>query len=115
MAVLWNKKRGIGMRRVYYYVKPLIPRTVQLYWRSRMIAKKRISTDLVWPISPGSERKPDNWGKLAGNKKFALIITHDVENQPGHDRVKMLLEIEKDLGMVSCFNFVPERYNVSPN
>jgi hypothetical protein len=102
------------MKRAYYFVKPIIPRNVQLYLRSKIIERQRIYSSLVWPISPGSEKKPDNWIPWPDNKKFALILTHDVELQKGHDRVKSVVDLEKEYGMVSSFNFVPERYDVSP-
>ena len=34
--------------------------------------------------------------------------------QSGHDKCLELASLEKELGFVSSFNFVPERYNVSP-
>jgi hypothetical protein len=103
------------MKRVYYFVKPIIPRYVQLYCRSKIIERQRIHSSLIWPILPGSEKKPDNWLPWPDDKKFSLILTHDVEHQKGHDRVKSVVDLEKEYGMVSSFNFVPERYNVSPS
>jgi hypothetical protein len=105
---------GYKLKKVFYYVKPFIPRHVQLYCRSKIIERKRAATDLIWPILPGSEKKPDNWISWPDKKKFALILTHDVEHLKGHNRVNSLLELEKELGVVSSFNFVPERYSVSP-
>jgi hypothetical protein len=102
------------MKRVYYFMKPVIPRNIQLYIRSKIIERQRIYSNLVWPISPGSEKKPDRWVPWPDNKKFTLILTHDVELQKGHDRVKSVVDLEKEYGVVSSFNFVPERYNVSP-
>jgi hypothetical protein len=102
------------MKRMYYFVKPLIPRNIQLYCRSKIIERQRIYSTLIWPISPGSEKKPDNWVPWPEKKKFSLILTHDVEHQKGHDRVKDVVKLEQEYGMVSSFNFVPERYHVSP-
>jgi peptidoglycan/xylan/chitin deacetylase (PgdA/CDA1 family) len=112
---MWKKyERAAVLKKVYYYFKPFIPRNLQLYCRSKLIERQRISTNLIWPISPGSEKKPDQFVKWPDNKKFALVLTHDVETQKGHDRVNALVEIEQQYGLRSSFNFVPERYNVSP-
>lgn len=102
------------MRKVFYNIKPLVPRNIQLYFRSQIAAEKRRMTELIWPIMPGSEKKPENWSGWPDNKKFAFILTHDVEKQKGHNRVETLMEIEQQYGIVSSFNFVPERYIVSP-
>ncbi len=46
-------------------------------------------------------------------KKFALILTHDVDTQQGHDNCLQLAEMEKRMGFRSSFNFVAEDYKVS--
>ena len=66
----------------------------------------------VWPILPGSEKKPGNWKGWPDGKEFAFVLTHDVELRRGHDRCRELLELEKKLGFKSSFNFVAERYKV---
>jgi hypothetical protein len=66
----------------------------------------------VWPILPGSEKKPGNWKGWPDGKEFAFVLTHDVELRKGHDRCRELLELEKKLGFKSSFNFVAERYKV---
>ena len=101
------------MTRLYYTLKPLIPRRLQLFLR-RLLGKKLLKKyKNVWPIFPGSEKKPKNWKGWPDSKKFAFVLTHDVEWRKGHDRCKQLLEIEKNLGFKSSFNFVAERYKVN--
>jgi len=97
------------MKKLFYLLKPLIPRKLQLFLRRKLIIKKLPGYKDVWPILKGSERKPDNWKGWPDNKKFAVILTHDVEHKRGYDRVLQLIEIEKQLGFVSSFNFIPER------
>jgi len=100
------------MNRLYYLFKPFIPRRLQLFLRrlqGRILLKKYKN---VWPILPGSEKKPENWIGWPEGKDFAIVLTHDVEWRKGHDRCKQLLEIEKKLGFKSSFNLVPERYKV---
>ena len=100
------------MTRMYYTFKPFIPRWLQLFVR-RLQGKKLLEKyKNVWPILPGSEKKPENWIGWPEGKDFALVLTHDVEWRKGHDRCRELLELEKKLGFKSLFNFVAERYKV---
>jgi len=57
---------------------------------------------------PGSERVPDGWPGWPDGKKFAFVLTHDVERQVGLDKCRALLRLEQELGFRSSFNFVPE-------
>ena len=62
----------------------------------------------VWPISPGSDKIPDGWPGWPSGKKFAFVLTHDVEGIRGLERCRELAKLEKELGFRSSFNFVPE-------
>jgi len=63
---------------------------------------------------PGSERNPDGWRGWPGGKKFALVLTHDVEGPSGLAKCRQLAELERELGFRSSFNFIPEGdYRVS--
>jgi hypothetical protein len=57
---------------------------------------------------PGSERIPDGWKGWPEQRKFAFVLTHDVESQRGLDHVKDLAQLEIQYGFRSCFNFIPE-------
>ena len=57
---------------------------------------------------PGSERPPSNWGGWPNGKKFAFVLTHDVEGQGGLDRCRQLKQVEEQFGFRSSFNFIPE-------
>jgi peptidoglycan/xylan/chitin deacetylase (PgdA/CDA1 family) len=101
-------------KKLFYLLKPVIPRTVQLYLR-RIIAKRKLSrVSDVWPIDARTATHPKRWNGWPGNKKFALVLTHDVDTHKGHDASLLLMNIEKKKGVISSFNFVPERYTVSP-
>ena len=97
------------MKKLFYLIKPFIPRSLQIFFRRKLVKVKLNKAKNVWPIFPGSEIKPTNWKGWPLNKKFALVLTHDVEHQRGYDRVKKLLSLEKELGFVSSFYFIPER------
>lgn len=97
------------LKKIFYIIKPLIPRKLQLQLRRKLIFSKLPSYKDIWPILKGSEKKPDYFVGWPEGKQFTLVLTHDVEHKRGYDRVIKLMEIEKELGFVSSFNFVPER------
>ena len=101
--------------RLYFHLKPFIPRPVRLGVRRWFVQRKRERVRDVWPILPGSERRPEGWPGWPNGKKFAFVLTHDVETLQGLDRVKQLAELEMQLGFRSSFNFTPEGpYSVPP-
>jgi peptidoglycan/xylan/chitin deacetylase (PgdA/CDA1 family) len=103
------------MNQIFYLLKPLIPRQFQLYVRRLVIENKISSYEHKWPIDPASATPPPGWKGWQDDKQFSFVLTHDVELQIGHDRVIELMKMEKELGFVSSYTFVPERYNVSPS
>ncbi len=107
------KEKQSLLIKLFYLFKPLIPRGLQLFLRSKLIKIKIKKYINVWPILKGSEKKPDGWEGWPENRKFAFILTHDVEHQRGYEKVIKLMKVEKEAGFVSSFNFIPERdYNV---
>jgi peptidoglycan/xylan/chitin deacetylase (PgdA/CDA1 family) len=101
------------INKIYYIIKPAIPRRFQIFIRRRIALYKRKKFSHIWPIDPGATVPPSSWTGWPHNKKFAFILTHDVDTQKGHDRVLVLAKIEENHGFRSSFNFVPERYKVS--
>jgi len=101
------------LSRIFYTIKPFIPRQVQIFLRRRIIAYQRKKYRHVWPIDPDAGNPPNGWQGWPDNKKFALVISHDVDTQEGHDRCYQLMELEERLGVRSSFNIVPEKYFVS--
>ena len=64
---------------------------------------------------PGSEKPPVGWKGWPNGKKFAFVLTHDVESQAGIDQVRSLMQLEMEMGFRSSFNFIPEgTYSVPP-
>ena len=108
-----NQPPNLRLTRIFYTVKPFIPRQVQIVLRRRIIAYQRKKYSHIWPIDPDAGNPPDGWQGWPDNKKFALIISHDVDTQEGHDRCYRLMELEERLGVRSSFNIVPEKYRVS--
>ena len=101
------------INRLYYNVRPLIPRRLQIALRRIIASRKLKANSDVWPIYPGSEIPPAGWPGWPENKKFALVLTHDIETIKGQSRCLDLVRMERDMGFRSAFNFVAERYPVS--
>src|SRR5271163_688805 len=98
-----------GFRNTLYYgIKPLIPPFVRRGIRRWFALRKRLQVSDVWPILPGSERPPDGWPGWPQGKKFAFVLTHDVEGPNGVAKCRQLMELEMKWGFRSSFNFIPE-------
>ena len=100
--------------KIFYALKPLIPRRLQITLRRRLVAYKQKRYRHIWPIDPKAATPPKGWKGWPDGRKFAFVLSHDVDTQKGHDTVPRLMDIEDKLGFKSAFNFVPERYKVSP-
>ena len=97
----------------YYLIKPFLPRYIQILLRQLIAKRKRSHYQHIWPIDPDAGNIPENWSGWPNGKKFALVLSHDVDTQKGFDAIPNLLDIEKKMGFKSTFNIVPERYRVS--
>jgi hypothetical protein len=53
---------------------------------------------------------PRAWPGWPGGKRFALVLTHDVETAAGLSRCERLADLEQERGFRSSFGFVPLRY-----
>jgi len=94
--------------RIYYQIKPYLP------WRFRMGLRRifarqtlRANKD-VWPINPAAAQPPKDWPGWPDGKKFALVLTHDLEGPRGIGNIHQLVALEMKLGFRSSFNFIPE-------
>ena len=94
--------------RAYYLLKPFLPWAVRTALRRK---RARIIRDVYrgsWPIDPNAARKPADWSGWPDQKRFALILTHDVEGPGGLALCPRVMALEQELGFRSVFNFVPE-------
>ena len=94
--------------RLYYSIKPLVPLPIRFGIRRWFAVRKRRQVDGAWPILPGSELPPNGWPGWPEGKRFALVLTHDVEGPSGRDKVTRLMKLESQLGFRSSFNLIPE-------
>ena len=100
-------------RRLYYSIKPLLPRQMQISLRQLIVRQKLPQCSQNWPIDKEASAPPKSWQGWPESKKFAFILTHDVDTETGQERCWDLMQLEKKYGFRSSFNFVPERYKTS--
>jgi len=103
---------NFSILKAYYNVfKPLTPRRIQIYLRRLVAERKKKTVEHLWPIDERAGKKPDNWPGWPDGKKFAFVLTHDVERQGGVEKCLQLMELDKKHGFRSSFNFVPRDYS----
>jgi len=96
------------LNKSYYFLKPILPWRVRLGLRRWRAERRRRSFVNVWPIDQKAGRTPPGWPGWPVSKRFALVLTHDVEGAKGYSRVEQLMNLELSYGFRSSFNFVPE-------
>lgn len=96
------------LNKAYYFFKPYIPWPLRFAVRRRLATRTRIACSDVWPIDESAGRTPPGWPGWPEGKRFALVLTHDVERNKGLSRVERLVSLELERGLRSSFNFVPE-------
>ncbi len=121
------RRRQSAALRLFYAVRPLIPRRVQLAVRRASVPLQRSRRFPAWPIEPVlvegqyehlRDRLRQSDGELTfvnfwpNAKRFAFIITHDVESESGIDAIPALLEVERRYGFASSWNFCAEEYPI---
>ncbi|HUH66148.1 MAG TPA: DUF354 domain-containing protein, partial [Syntrophales bacterium] len=103
------------LKKMYYFAKPLIPRRLQIEVRRATIHRKLAGCAHTWPIDEQASHPPQGWTGWPDGKRFALVLTHDVETAKGMRRCKDLAGSDERLGFRSSFNFLAEDYDVSSN
>lgn len=94
--------------KAYYFLRPAVPQRLRVAGRRLFAARSKRLHAKTWPINPITSRVPDWWAGWPEGKKFAFVVTHDVEGRRGLRRCHKLAEMEIALGFRSAFNFVPE-------
>jgi glycosyltransferase involved in cell wall biosynthesis len=70
--------------------------------------RRRIAYSDVWPVDEKAGATPPGWPGWPDGKRFAFVLTHDVEGTRGLNRVESLIKLELEQGFRSSLNFVPE-------
>ena len=96
------------LNRFYYKIKPHLPWRVRVAMRRMLARWRRQKFKHVWPINEAAGQVPAGWTGWPEGKRFAFVLTHDVEGQKGVDRSLQLAELDGSFGFRSSFNFIPE-------
>jgi glycosyltransferase involved in cell wall biosynthesis len=100
--------------RLYYRFRPYLFWSLRIALRRTLARRTWRANQDVWPINEIAGRQPAGWPGWPGGKKFAVVLTHDVEGAGGRDKCRQLMELEQESGFRSSFNFIPEGgYTVS--
>lgn len=107
--------RGMSiLNAMYYAFKPFLPQAAR-YTMRRLRANYKLQTSRDWPIMESAGGKPAGWPGWPDGKRFALVLTHDVEGPVGLERCHPLAAMETRHGFRSSFNLIPEGdYPVTP-
>jgi peptidoglycan/xylan/chitin deacetylase (PgdA/CDA1 family) len=129
---LYERYRGPARRsrllNLYYDVKPMLPRAIQLRLRRAYARRQSEQVFPAWPNERilldlrdeelrqrlqevGRRRLPlvPYWPH---GRRFAAILTHDVEGPAGIENIPRVLEVERRHGFVSSWNFCAEWYPI---
>lgn len=125
----WQLSR---VKKLYYqFVRPYIPPFLRSLIRTLLFSRRKSGSLLRWPIEdrfvlfqfeviknildqaellevPYIHFWPDR-------KRFAFVLTHDVEGMAGYQFCREVVALEEKYGFRSSFNFVPEAYQVDPH
>jgi glycosyltransferase involved in cell wall biosynthesis/peptidoglycan/xylan/chitin deacetylase (PgdA/CDA1 family) len=96
------------LTKLYYFLKPYLPWRLRLALRQWRGDKRRREYADVWPIDERASAAPPGWPGWPDGKRFAVVLTHDVEGTKGLSRVEQVMDLEAKYGFRSSFNFVPE-------
>ncbi len=115
-------------KRVYYEVKPLLPRSLTRVMRQKYSTPTQETFRLGWPVEDRYVRfllevlrqvmlemgvtsleYTHFWPE---GRPYAFVLTHDIEWAKGQAYVRPVADLVERHGFRSCFNFVPERYEL---
>ena len=116
-----------SVQRAYYTVRPLLPRRAQIAIRRAISHLQARAEFPQWPVEKSLHDFYrwlfDELREVAGTaiptiaswpkgRRWALVLTHDVETAVGAANIEPLREIEAVRGFRSSWNFVPHRYHI---
>jgi hypothetical protein len=118
------------IRKAYYAARPLLSVGVRKHFQRFQLRERRKIEFPTWPLDKtvdnlcadlmtlsvqanGNERIPFVWFWPNGHQG-CVMMTHDVEHEPGRAFCGELMDLDNHYGIRSSFQVVPEeRYNIS--
>jgi peptidoglycan/xylan/chitin deacetylase (PgdA/CDA1 family) len=104
---------------LYYRIRPLVPLALRrLLQRNRKVEvaeqwyiAKSFFASLASVFEPGPLSLPiiHPW---PNGRRFAFVLTHDVDTKTGFQNIPKLAKIEEDLGLRSAWYIVPHKYKI---
>lgn len=116
--------RATALRRLYYAVRPLLPRSTQMALRRRYARVQERASFPGWPqetalhelealvlaLAERAAGAPLPWlAPWPDDRGWAVVLTHDVERARGYAHIGPVLDVERKAGVRSAWYFVPER------
>jgi hypothetical protein len=105
---MYGNFAGMYSSWIYYRLKPLIPWRFRIVVRRWLAARIRARSGERWPICKAAGEPPRNFPEWPEGKRFAFVLTHDVESEVGVNRCRRLVELDASYGFRASFNFIPE-------
>ncbi len=113
----------------YAFARPILPARLRPALRRLLLVPQQRTSLLRWPIEDRYVRYQfamlryllEQTGEPAipylrlwpGNRRYALVLTHDIETARGQEFVLEVAALEERYGFRSAFNFVPEDYSIN--
>jgi hypothetical protein len=126
-ALLRNMRLTALSKTAYYHVRPILPRAARVGLRRRLARAQGRLPFPRWPIEPSlhdfyaflfdlladiaGARLPAI-APWPGDRKWAFVLTHDVESLTGYRNIHLLRHLEVEAGFRSSWNFIPRKYAV---
>ena len=112
---MYEKRLPSLLTWTYYRLKPVIPWRLRIAVRRWMARHIRARCHDRWPILEAAGERPRNFPGWPDGKRFAFVLTHDIESEVGLGRCRRLVEVDAAHGFKASFNFIPEgEYDASP-
>jgi uncharacterized protein len=96
------------LRNIYYEIKPYLPEALRVAIRKQLARRALQNCRGTWPINESAGSQPEGWPGWPDGKRFAFVLTHDVEGACGVAKSRQLADLDLSFGFRSSFNFVPE-------
>lgn len=85
---------------------------MQILLRQWLVRRQATLERDRWPVGASAGNSPPAWPGWPGGKRFAFVLTHDVDLAFGASQCLQLADLETERGFRPSFGIVPLRYPV---